>query len=44
MRLERTAFTMDKSLYDSVIKVFVDLYKKGHIYKGHRMVNWDQAH
>ncbi|NLL28146.1 MAG: valine--tRNA ligase [Bacteroidales bacterium] len=40
---ERTAFTMDKSLYDSVIKVFVDLYKKGHIYKGHRMVNWDPS-
>ena len=40
---ERTAFTMDKSLYDSVIKVFV-IFIKGHIYKGHRMVNWDQAH
>lgn len=37
----RTCFTMDKSLYDSVIKVFVDLYEKGLIYKGVRMVNWD---
>lgn len=38
---ERTAFTMDKNLYDSVIKVFVDLFEKGLIYRGHRMVNWD---
>ncbi len=38
---DRTAFTMDKNLYDSVIRVFVDLYQKGLIYKGHRMVNWD---
>jgi len=38
---ERTSFTMDKKLYDSVIKVFVDLHKKGHIYRGVRMVNWD---
>ncbi len=38
---DRTAFTMDKNLYDSVIKVFVELYNKGLIYKGHRMVNWD---
>lgn len=38
---ERTKFTMDKQLSDSVIKVFVDLYKKGLIYKGFRMVNWD---
>lgn len=37
----RTAFTMDKNLYDSVIKVFVDLYNKGLIYRGVRMVNWD---
>jgi valyl-tRNA synthetase len=37
----RTRFTMDKSLSDSVYKVFVDLYKKGKIYRGMRMVNWD---
>ncbi len=38
---ERTAFTMDESLYESVIRVFVDLYDKGLIYRGVRMVNWD---
>lgn len=38
---ERTAFTMDESLSESVIKVFVDLYNKGLIYRGVRMVNWD---
>jgi valyl-tRNA synthetase len=38
---ERTLFTMDKPRYDSVIKVFVDLYNKGLIYRGVRMVNWD---
>lgn len=38
---ERTKFTLDKPLYDSVIKVFVDLYNKGLIYRGYRMVNWD---
>ena len=38
---ERTAFTMDDVRYESVIKVFVDLYKKGLIYRGVRMVNWD---
>ena len=38
---ERTAFTMDQERYDSVIKVFVDLYNKGLIYRGYRMVNWD---
>jgi valyl-tRNA synthetase len=37
----RTKFTMDSDLYDSVIKVFVDLYDKGLIYRGYRMVNWD---
>lgn len=37
----RTRFTMDEALYDSVIKVFVDLYEKGLIYRGVRMVNWD---
>lgn len=38
---ERTSFTMDKSLSESVIKVFIDLYNKGLIYRGVRMVNWD---
>ena len=37
----RTKFTMDDDMSASVIKVFVDLYKKGLIYRGHRMVNWD---
>ena len=38
---KRTKFTMDEDLSESVIKVFVDLYRKGHIYRGVRMVNWD---
>ena len=38
---ERTKFTMDPDLYDSVIDVFIDLYNKGLIYRGVRMVNWD---
>ncbi|MEA3447532.1 MAG: valine--tRNA ligase [Bacteroidota bacterium] len=38
---ERTAFTMDEPRSESVIKVFIDLYKKGFIYRGVRMVNWD---
>ncbi len=38
---DRTAFTMDDERYASVIKVFVDLFNKGLIYRGHRMVNWD---
>jgi valyl-tRNA synthetase len=38
---ERTAFTMDPDMSESVIKVFVDLYNKGLIYRGFRMVNWD---
>lgn len=38
---KRTKFTMDNDLYQSVIKVFVDLYNKGFIYRGYRMVNWD---
>ncbi len=38
---DRTKFTMDKAMSESVIKVFVDLYNKGLIYRGHRMVNWD---
>ncbi len=37
----RTTFTMDEGYHDSVIRVFVDLYKKGYIYRGLRMVNWD---
>ena len=38
---DRTAFTMDEKRSKSVIKVFVDLYNKGFIYRGQRMVNWD---
>ncbi len=38
---DRTAFTMDEVRSKSVIKVFVDLYRKGLIYRGVRMVNWD---
>jgi len=37
----RTRFTMDEALYESVIKVFIDLYDKELIYRGVRMVNWD---
>lgn len=37
----RTSFTMDDDYYKSVIKVFIDLYGKGLIYRGKRMVNWD---
>lgn len=37
----RTAFTMDEKRSESVVKVFVNLYKKGLIYRGLRMVNWD---
>ena len=37
----RTAFTMDETRSESVLKVFVDLYNKGLIYRGLRMVNWD---
>ena len=40
---DRTCFTMDEPRSKSVIKVFVDLYNKGYIYKGVRMVNWDPA-
>ena len=40
---ERTKFTMDPDYYDAVINVFVDLYQKGYIYRGLRMVNWDPA-
>ncbi len=38
---DRTAFTMDEKRSESVMKVFVDLYDKGLIYRGLRMVNWD---
>ena len=38
---DRTAFTMDEKRSESVIKVFVDLFNKGLIYRGLRMVNWD---
>ncbi len=40
---ERTSFTMDNHYYKAVIKVFVDLYNKGLIYRGARMINWDPA-
>ena len=40
---ERTKFTMDADLSEAVNKVFVDLYNKGLIYRGYRMVNWDPA-
>jgi len=38
---ERTKFTMDPDMSASVIRSFVDLYNKGYIYRGYRMVNWD---
>ena len=38
---ERTCFTMDEARYESVIDVFIDLYNKGLIYRGARMINWD---
>ncbi|WP_456464100.1 valine--tRNA ligase [Lutibacter sp.] len=40
---ERTKFTMDTELSEAVTKVFIDLYNKGLIYRGYRMVNWDPA-
>ena len=40
---ERVSFTMDDHYYNAVIKVFVDLYNKGLIYRGARMINWDPA-
>ncbi len=40
---DRTRFTMEDDLSDAVIEVFIDLYKKGYIYRGMRMVNWDPA-
>ena len=39
----RTRFTMDEALYESVIDIFVDLFNKGLIYRGVRMVNWDPS-
>src|SRR5204863_1353062 len=38
---DRTAFTMDPDYYQSVIRVFIDLYNKGYIYRGLRMIHWD---
>ena len=38
---ERVHFTMDDGYYKAVIRVFVDLYRKGYIYRGLRMINWD---
>src|SRR6187431_3154855 len=38
---DRTTFTMDPDYYESVINVFIDLYNKGYIYRGKRMINWD---
>ncbi|MBO9683827.1 MAG: valine--tRNA ligase [Flavisolibacter sp.] len=40
---DRVNFTMDDHYYKAVIKVFIDLYKKGMIYRGARMINWDPA-
>jgi valyl-tRNA synthetase len=40
---DRTRFTMDEKYYDSVIDCFLDLHKKGKIYRGERMINWDPA-
>lgn len=38
---DRTAFTMDPDYYNAVIDVFIDLYHKGYIYRGVKMINWD---
>jgi valyl-tRNA synthetase len=38
---DRTKFTLDNDMSESVIKVFIELYEKNLIYKGYRMVNWD---
>lgn len=40
---ERTSFTMNESMYESVIDTFIDLFKKGLVYRGVRMVNWDPS-
>jgi valyl-tRNA synthetase len=39
----RTRFTLEDELYDTVIDCFIDLYERGYIYRGQRMVNWDPA-
>lgn len=39
----RTRFTMDEKYYEAVIDTFIDLYNKGKIYRGERMINWDSA-
>lgn len=41
MDWDRVHFTLDKEYYDTVLKVFVDLYNKGKIYRGVKMINWD---
>ncbi|HUR66729.1 MAG TPA: valine--tRNA ligase [Chitinophagaceae bacterium] len=40
---DRTSFTMDEDYYKAVTRIFIDLYRKGLIYRGKRMVNWDPA-
>lgn len=40
---DRTRFTMDEKYYESVVDTFIDLHKKGKIYRGERMINWDPA-
>lgn len=40
---DRTSFTMEEGYYNDVIDVFIDLYNKGKIYRGERMINWDPA-
>ncbi len=40
---DRTTFTMDADYYDAVIDVFIDLYEKGNIYRGAKIINWDPA-
>lgn len=40
---DRTRFTLDKQYYEDVVGVFIDLYNKGFIYRGERMINWDPA-
>lgn len=40
---DRTKFTLDEDMSASVIRVFVDWYEQGHIYRGHRMINWDPS-
>jgi valyl-tRNA synthetase len=40
---ERTRFTLDDNYYEDVINTFIDLFNKGYIYRGERMINWDPA-